>query len=43
MPHCIDSNTIVSISERFFDGENWEIAIQQDKEIKDLSSKSATE
>ena len=37
MPHCIDSNTIVSIQERFFDGQNWEASINNDKVIKNLS------
>ena len=37
MPHCIDSDTIVSIKEHFFDGMNWEKSIDEDKVIKSLS------
>ena len=36
-PHCIDSDTIKTITIREFDGENWEIAIENDKLIKELS------
>ena len=37
MPHCIESNTIVSTVIRTFDGVNWEQAINEDKIIKTLS------
>jgi hypothetical protein len=40
MPHCIDSNTIISIIEKTFDGLKWEEAIEQDKIIRSLSKES---
>jgi hypothetical protein len=39
MPHCIDSNTILSTIEKEFDGQNWETAFENDKIIKSLSKK----
>jgi len=37
MPHCIDSNTIVSTINMFWDGQNWEKSFEQDQLIKSLS------
>ena len=37
MPHCIDSQTILSIKNMFFDGENWEQSYKNDETIKKLS------
>jgi len=40
MPHCIDSNTIISTVEKTFDGLNWEQALAQDKVIQSLSKEN---
>ena len=37
MPHCIDSNTIITTHNRNFNGINWEKSIEDDKIIKNLS------
>jgi hypothetical protein len=37
MPHCIDSNTILSTKTMTFNGQNWEQSYEQDQLIKSLS------
>lgn len=37
MPHCIDSNTIVSTIYESFDGDNWELSLEKDTVIQALS------
>ena len=37
MPHCINSNTILSIDLKRFNGQDWEHSYEQDKIIKNLS------
>ena len=37
MPHCIDSNTIVSTRSVFWDGQHWEESYEKDQLIKSLS------
>lgn len=39
MPHCIDSNTIVSTIDKPFDGDNWESSLEKDTVIQALSKK----
>lgn len=43
MPHCIDSNTIISTVEKTFDGINWEQAMEQDKLIQSLSKEKGNQ
>jgi len=37
VPHCIDSNTIISVIYKCFDGQNWESSFEADSTILSLS------